>query len=122
MFNKINLSKEHIGMNGEELKTALGQNIKNLRVLRQYSQAELAEKADISIIYLSSIERGKKFPKPAIISQLAESLDVEIYELFKSNHTPTVQNVNKKYISRISKDITKKVIQAMEIGFKKYIK
>jgi len=122
MFNKINLSKEHIGMDGEELKTALGKNIKNLRVLRQYSQAELAEKADISIIYLSNIERGKKFPKPAIITQIAESLDVEIYELFKSNHTPTVQNVNKKYINRISKDITQKVIQALDTGFRKYIK
>ncbi|GBU27783.1 hypothetical protein R84B8_01324 [Treponema sp. R8-4-B8] len=109
-------------MDGEELKSALGQNIKNLRVLRQYSQAELAEKADISIIYLSNIERGKKFPKPAILSQIAESLDVEIYELFKTNHIPVTQNVNKKYINRISKDITQKVIQAMEIGFKKYIK
>ncbi|WP_461252023.1 helix-turn-helix domain-containing protein [Treponema sp. R8-4-B8] len=122
MFNKINLPKGHIGMDGEELKSALGQNIKNLRVLRQYSQAELAEKADISIIYLSNIERGKKFPKPAILSQIAESLDVEIYELFKTNHIPVTQNVNKKYINRISKDITQKVIQAMEIGFKKYIK
>jgi len=108
-------------MDGEELKTALGQNIKSLRGLRQYSQAELAEKANISIIYLSNIERGRKFPKPAIISQIAESLDVEIYELFKSNHTPAVQNVNKKYINRISKDITQKVIQAMETGFRKYI-
>jgi len=122
MFNKINLSKEHIGMDGEEIKAALGQNIKNLRSHRQYSQAELAEKADISIIYLSNIERGKKFPKPAILSQIAEGLDVEIYELFKTNNIPAVQNVNKKYINRISKDITQKVIQAMEIGFKKYTK
>jgi len=42
-------------MDGEELKTVLGQNIKNLRSHRQYSQAELAEKADISIIYFSSL-------------------------------------------------------------------
>jgi transcriptional regulator with XRE-family HTH domain len=122
VFNKINLSKEHIGMDGEELKTALGQNIKNLRVHRQYSQSELAEKSDISIIYLSNIERGKKFPKPNILTQIAEGLDVEIYELFKTNHIPAVQNINKKYINRISKDITQKVIKAMETGFKKYIK
>ncbi|MDR2923304.1 MAG: helix-turn-helix domain-containing protein [Treponema sp.] len=110
-------------MDGDELKAVLGQNIKNLRSYRQYSQAELAEKADISIIYLSNIERGKKYPKPAILSQIAEGLDVEIYELFKSNHIPRgVSNDNKKYIIRISKDITQKVIQAMETGFKKYIK
>jgi transcriptional regulator with XRE-family HTH domain len=110
-------------MDGEELKTALGQNIKNIRSRRQYSQAELAEKADISIIYLSNIERGKKYPKPAVLSQIAEGLDVEIFELFKSNHIPKfVSNDNKKYITHISKDITKKVIQAMETGFRKYIK
>jgi transcriptional regulator with XRE-family HTH domain len=108
-------------MDGQELKAALGQNIKNLRSHRHYSQAELAEKADISIIYLSNIERGKKFPKPAILVQLAEGLEVEIYELFISNHKPNVQAIdNKKYINRISKDITQKVIQAMENGFRKY--
>ena len=109
-------------MDGQEIKAALGQNIKNLRSGRQYSQAELAEKADISIIYLSNIERGKKFPKPAILSQIAEGLDVEVYELFKTDHVPkATATSNKKYINRISKDITQKVMQAMETGFKKYI-
>ena len=110
-------------MVGEELKAVLGQNIKNIRSHRQYSQAELAEKADISIIYLSNIERGKKYPKPAILTQIADSLEVEIYEFFKSNHKPgVVKNDHKKYITHISKDITQKVIQAMETGFRKYIK
>ena len=111
-------------MDGQEIKIVLGQNVKNFRTYRQYSQAELAEKADISIIYLSNIERGKKFPKPAIIAQLAEGLEVEVYELFKLNHMPKVQvkSNNNKFINRISKDITKKVIQAMETGFNKYLK
>jgi transcriptional regulator with XRE-family HTH domain len=110
-------------MDGEEIKVALGQNIKNLRAHRRYSQAELAEKADISIIYLSNIERGKKFPKPAILSQIAEELQVEVYELFKSNHIPKAAAIdNKKFINRISKDISQKVMQAMETGFKKYLK
>jgi transcriptional regulator with XRE-family HTH domain len=119
----MSFQKSITDMDGEELKAALGQNIKNLRSHRQYSQAELAEKANISIIYLSNIERGKKYPKPAVLSQLAEGLDVEIYELFKTNHIPRVaSNYNKKYITRVSKDITKKVVQAMETGFNKYIK
>ena len=113
-------------MGGQEIKAALGQNIKNLRAHRHYSQAVLAEKADISIIYLSSIERGKKFPKPTILGQIAEGLDVEIYELFKadqvSNPAPAVTaEHSKKLINRISKDITQKVMQAMETGFRKYM-
>ena len=122
MFNRIMLQKGIIGMDGQEIKVALGQNIKNLRSHRRYSQAELAEKVDISIIYLSNIERGKKFPKPAILSQLADGLDVQVYELFKPNHTPkVVVSDDKKLISRISRDITQKVIHAMETGFKKYV-
>jgi transcriptional regulator with XRE-family HTH domain len=46
-------------VDGQEIKALLGKNIKKLRSHRHYSQEELAEKADISIIYLSSIERGK---------------------------------------------------------------
>jgi len=113
-------------VDGQEIKALLGKNIKNLRADRHYSQEKLAEKADISIIYLSSIERGKKFPKPTIIGQIAEGLDVEIHELFKadqiSNATPAVTaEHNKKLINRISRDITQKVMQAMENGFRKYM-
>ena len=113
-------------MDGQEIKALLGKNIKKLRSSRHYSQEELAEKADISIIYLSSIERGKKYPKPAILGQIAESLEVEIYELFKADHVPNAAQAiatenNKKLINHISKDITQKVMQAMEAGFRKYI-
>ena len=44
-------------MDGQEIKTALGKNIKLIRNQRQYSQELLAEKADISITFLSNIER-----------------------------------------------------------------
>ena len=110
-------------MDGQEIKAVLGDNIRNIRIHRRYSQADLAEKADISIIYLSNIERGKKYPKPAILSQIAEGLEVEVYELFKSNHIPKAAvKDNNKFINHLSKDITQKVIKAMETGFRKYIR
>jgi len=110
-------------MGGEELKTALGANIKNFRSHRKLSQAELAERAEISIIYLSNIERGIKYPKPAILLQIAEGLDVEVYELFKPNHTPSpAPQDSKKLVNRISKEMTKKVIQTMGDVFNSYLK
>jgi len=114
-------------MGGQEVKISLGKNIKNLRSCRQYSQAVLAEKADISITYLSKIERGLKFPKPDILSQLADGLGVELYELFKADHVPkaipavSAEN-NKKLINRLSKEMTQKVTQAMDGVFKRYLK
>jgi transcriptional regulator with XRE-family HTH domain len=71
-------------MGGQEIKTTLGRNIKLLRAQRRFSQALLAEKADISIACLSKIERGIKYPKPDILSQIAEGLGIEVYELFIS--------------------------------------
>ena len=108
-----------MGMGGQEIKTALGKNIKFLRFHRQYSQADLAEKADISITFLSNIERGLKFPKPDILSQIAESLEVEVFELFKSDIVPN--DDCKETMNRFSKDISKKVNQAMKEVFKQYL-
>jgi transcriptional regulator with XRE-family HTH domain len=118
-------------VNGQEIKAILGKNIKFIRNQRQYSQALLAEKADISITFLSTIERGLKFPKPAVLAQIADSLGVEICELFKTNSPPNiapivVRNDNKKMLERLSKVMTRKVNaavnNAMEGVFKNFIK
>ena len=114
-------------MDGQEVKASLGKNIKKLRSYRQYSQAVLAEKADISITYLSKIERGLKFPKPDILSKLADGLGVELYELFKADHVPNTAPVvtteyNKKLLNRLSKEMTKKITRTMDNVFKRYLK
>jgi len=118
-------------MSGQEIKTTLGRNIKLLRAHRQFSQAVLAEKADISITYLSKIERGIKYPKPDILSQIAESLGVAVYELFKTNLESkpaplVVSDDRKKLINRLSKVMTTKVNNAvndtMERVFKDFMK
>ena len=118
-------------MNGQEIKATLGKNIKIARIDRKYSQALLAEKADISITFLSNIERGLKYPKPAVLAQIAENLGVEVYELFKTNAHPNLvpiimHNDSKKLISRLSKVMTLKVNKAvnnaMEDVFEDFLK
>ena len=113
-------------MDGQGIKATLGKNIKLLRSHRHFSQALLAEKADISITFLSNIERGLKFPKPAVLSQIAEGLGVEVYELFKtapsSNLAPIiVRNDTKKMLNRLSKTMTKKVNEAMDGVFRNFM-
>jgi len=105
-------------MDGQEIKSTLGKNIKLIRNHRQYSQEVLAEKADISITFLSNIERGLKYPKPAVLSQIAESLGVEVYELFKTDPKPNiapiiVRNDSKQMLVRLSKVMTRKVNKAV---------
>jgi len=114
-------------MDGQKIKSTLGKNIKLVRNHRHYSQALLAEKADISITFLSNIERGLKYPKPAVLSQIAESLGVEVHELFKEDSHPNispiiVRNDNKQILKRLSKVMTRKVNNAMEGVFRDFMK
>jgi len=105
-------------MDGQEIKAILGKNIKFLRNRKGLTQAVLAEKADISIIFISSIERGSKYPKPDILARIAMVLDVEVFELFKGDFVPSD---SKKLVSRLSKDIKKKVNTALDDIFRQYL-
>jgi len=113
-------------MDGQEIKAALGKNIKFFRSQRKFSQALLAEKTDISITFLSTIERGLKYPKPAVLAKIAENLHVEVYELFKTDATPNfepiiIKNNNKEILIRLSKAMTKRVNSAMEGVFNDFL-
>jgi transcriptional regulator with XRE-family HTH domain len=105
-------------MDGLSIKATLGKNIKFLRTRRGFTQAVLAEKADISIIFLSSIERGAKYPKPDVLARIAKALDAEVFELFKGDLAPSD---SKDLISRLSEDITDKVNLTLEDVFKRYL-
>lgn len=69
-------------MTGQEIRTVLAGNIKTLRAQKGMSQEELSDKADISIPFLSSIERGVKWPYPDTLAKLADALEVEVAQLF----------------------------------------
>ncbi|MHB9291575.1 hypothetical protein Holit_00653 [Hollandina sp. SP2] len=105
-------------MDGQVIKNGLGKTIKFLRFRMGLSQADLAEKADISVTFLSTIERGIKFPQPDILSKLAKALDVEVFELFKTNLAP---QDSQEMMSKLSEDITKNVSLTIANVFKQYL-
>ena len=104
-------------MEENELKDILGQNIKYFRLRRQFSQAELAEKANISITFLSNIERGNNYPQARTLCNIANALSVETWELFKDEGISYEENV---IIDRISEDFKKHVNIALETVYKQY--
>ena len=105
-------------MDGKTIKATLGKNIKLIRSRRGFTQAILAEKADISIIFLSNIERGTKYPNPDILARIAIALEVEAFELFKGDLVPSDY---KELVTNLSKDISGKINNALEIIFKQYL-
>jgi transcriptional regulator with XRE-family HTH domain len=105
-------------MDGRAIRATLGRNIKFLRSRRGFTQAVLAEKADISVIFLSSIERGTKYPKPDVLARIAEVLEAEVFELFKGDLVPSD---SKELIKNLSEDISKKINLAVADVFKQYL-
>ena len=105
-------------MDGQAIKDTLGKNIKIVRARRGLSQADLAEKADISITFLSNIERGIKYPLPNILSKIANALGVEVNQLFVAN---LASDESKELLIHMSEDFTKSVNLAMEEVIKRYL-
>jgi len=70
-------------MTERELLKVLSGNIKLFRGRVNLTQAELAEKINISINFLSDIETGKKWASPITLVKLADVFNIGVYELLK---------------------------------------
>jgi len=91
-------------MDGTEVRAALARNIKAFRGRRNWSQADLAEKSGLSIVYLSDIERGNKWPYLDTLVKIAGAFKVEVYELLKPENTPppTIAKILAEYDEEIT--------------------
>lgn len=69
-------------MNNVNLEKRLGAKIAYLRKTKRYSQEKLAEKSDISLVYIGDIERGDANLTLDKLKALANALEVEVMELF----------------------------------------
>ena len=56
-------------------KSEIGQRIRQLRLLSDYTQAEFAELIDISINFLSEIENGKKGVSQDTLAKICRQLN-----------------------------------------------
>ncbi len=66
------------------IQQKFGLSVKKLRLQKGISQEKLAELSDLHRTYISSIELGKRNVSLQNIQALASALEVEIYQLFKS--------------------------------------
>jgi transcriptional regulator with XRE-family HTH domain len=90
-------------MTERKLLGILSMNIKQHRARLRWSQAELAEKVDISINFLSDIETGKKWASPNTMVKFADVFNIETYELLKPNHI--VSNEAAHILEKYTEDI-----------------
>jgi len=64
-----------------DLRKILSENIRKSRISLHISQAKLAESAGISMPHIRDIEYCKTWVSDKILSQIAQALNVEAYEL-----------------------------------------
>jgi len=76
-----------------ELGKRIGQRIRELRTQRpeRWTQEELAARSQISVSFLSMIERGERVAHVETLAALAQSLGVSLGELFAGAETQEPQ-------------------------------
>ena len=105
-------------MDGKDLREILSHNIKLYRGNHGWSQADLAEKSNISINFLSHIERGLKWPYPDTLVRIARALEIEEFELFQRKK-PLIDDTA-ILLERLIKDITISVNDSIGKTYRQY--
>lgn len=66
-------------------KLTMGGRIKETRKMQGLTQEQLAEKVDVTLEYISQIERGLKMPSMQVFIKLVEVLDVSADYLLRDS-------------------------------------
>jgi len=119
------------------IRGILALNLKEYRRKNGFTQEKLAEKAGISANYLSMVEISRKFPTPEMLDRLAQTLNIQTFQLFDPSATPDgallhleqviVENIEKvvkttikqDIVNEINKTVSKAIKQSFAEGFKK---
>ena len=72
-----------------EIAEILGTNIRSLRKKAGWTQEKLAEKAGISVPFMTQIELARKTASLEVVESIAKALNVSYERLFKSEKTKT---------------------------------
>lgn len=64
------------------IRTVIAGNVKKYRKLRQLTQENLAELAEVSNTYIANIECGQTWVSDKTLEKIASALHIEIYLLF----------------------------------------
>ena len=94
---------EKIGGMMAETKVLLGRRIRSLRRKNDYSQEQLAERANISGKYLGEVERGQANISIEVLDKIAAALRINVSDLLDFEH----ELGRKALITKISELIKK---------------
>ena len=85
------------------LKEIFAYNLKKNRQKNGLSQAMLAEKVNVSTHHIAMIEIAQNYPAMELVERIANTLNIEFYELF-INHLSPQEEMERLY-ETVAKDI-----------------
>lgn len=63
--------------------TSIGKHIRKKRISKSWKQDELAEKTELSVVYIGMIERGEKLPRLETFINILNVLDASADEILE---------------------------------------
>lgn len=66
----------------EDLKKRFGKRIRSIRLAKGLTQEQLAEAIDISLDFMSLIERGRNAPSFKVLERMGKALRMSVRDLF----------------------------------------
>jgi len=110
-------------MTESDLRAIFGKNLKKQRIFKGISQAKLAEILDISPNFISDLESGKRWVSSDTLVNLAEALNIEVYELLKPTQIPEneVSEFINSYTGKAAAAVSEAVARSLEEIRKLYI-
>jgi transcriptional regulator with XRE-family HTH domain len=94
------------------LREIFAHNLKAKRQKCGITQAKLAEKVGVSTHHIAMIEIARHYPTLELVERMANTLDIEIYELFIEKPTP--ESAMEKLHDTLAGNIEKIVADAIE--------
>jgi transcriptional regulator with XRE-family HTH domain len=103
------------------IREVFARNLRESRRKCGLTQANLAEKSNVSTHYVALIEMARNIPKVEVIERFANVLNMEIYELFLEPHSNTseINKLNPTIIDEIKDIVKEAVTEAFEKERKK---
>lgn len=68
----------------QKLMKAFGMRVAAVRKSRGFTQQQLAEHTNMSVVAIAYIETGKRWARLGTLSKIAKVLDVDIADLFRN--------------------------------------
>ena len=84
-----------------DIKVLLGKRIREIRQIRRYTQAQLAELLGIDDKHLSRIELGKNMPNPSVLEKISVVFNIEIKDLFEFSHLKSSEDIKRTLLTTI---------------------